>query len=663
MCVPSITSTNILFVKAQEEMINMFNCNQIEKFYGATQVLSSITFEFNDGERVGLVGQNGAGKSTLMQLLAGTDTPDRGTISIPRGTKIGYLTQIQVVNPESTVYDVLLQSFQEAIQLQSKLHALEAEMSENAVATDERKMELLLRRYAELQEAFERAGGYEIEIRIAQVAGGLGIKAESFERKFIDLSGGEKTKVALAKLLIERPDFLLLDEPTNHLDLDAVEWLEQYIIAYAGTCLIASHDRYFLDRVVTKIIEIEDGEATTYLTNYSDYHKEKQQNLLQQFADYKDQQKQIKQMKEAIKRYIEWGNKGDNEKFFKRAASIQKALDRMDKIKRPVLEHKKVDFQPSDTDRSGKDVLSLKEVSKGYDQRQLFMDISLALSYRDRVAIIGGNGAGKSTLLKLILGLEQQDSGEIRLGSRVDIGYLAQDEPPGKNVTVLEYFRHELGLEEGEARGMLARYLFYGASVFKSVMSLSGGEWTRLKLALIMQRTPNFLVLDEPTNHLDIASREALEEMLEEFRGTVLTISHDRYFVNRIAEHIWALRNQKVARYIGNFDAYKEQLEKEKAVQVQPDTRRVNAPIRERNATTESENRKTERRKVQLEQQIALKEKDRCNLELALQNEEYRTDTAELSRLYAEHTAVEQELSDLYEAWLAIEELNGEVGK
>ncbi|WP_314586257.1 ribosomal protection-like ABC-F family protein [Paenibacillus terrigena] len=636
----------------------MISCNHIEKYYGATQVLSNITFEINDGEKVGLVGQNGAGKSTLLQLLAGTDTPDRGTIAIPRGTKIGYLTQIQVEDQVSTVYEVLLESFREAIQLQSKLHELEVEMSEQAVATDERKMELLLRRYAEMQEAFERAGGYEIETRISQVANGIGVKSESFDRKFIDLSGGEKTKVALAKLLIERPDFLLLDEPTNHLDLDAVEWLEQYIIAYAGTCLIASHDRYFLDRVVTQIIEIEDGEATTYLTNYSDYHKEKQQNLLQQFADYKDQQKQIKQMKDAIRRYIEWGNKGDNEKFFKRAASIQKALDRMDKIKRPVLERKKVDFQPNETDRSGKDVLSLKDVSKGYGQRPLFQNISLDLTYRDRVAIIGGNGAGKSTMLKLILGLEQPDQGEIRIGSSVDIGYLAQDEPPEQNVAVLEYFRYELGLEEGEARGMLAKYLFYGASVFKSVMNLSGGEWTRLKLALIMQRTPNFLVLDEPTNHLDIASREDLEEMLEEFRGTVLSISHDRYFVNRIAEHVWALRNQKVACYMGNFDAYKEQLEKEKAVHVQPETKRVNAPIQERNATTDTENRKTERRKVQLEQQIALKEKDRCNLELALQNEEYRTDAAELSRLYEAHAAVEQELSELYEAWLELEELN-----
>ncbi len=646
------------FVYAQEEKIHMISCNHIEKYYGATQVLSNITFEINDGEKVGLVGQNGAGKSTLLQLLAGTDTPDRGTIAIPRGTKIGYLTQIQVEDQVSTVYEVLLESFREAIQLQSKLHELEVEMSEQAVATDERKMELLLRRYAEMQEAFERAGGYEIETRISQVANGIGVKSESFDRKFIDLSGGEKTKVALAKLLIERPDFLLLDEPTNHLDLDAVEWLEQYIIAYAGTCLIASHDRYFLDRVVTQIIEIEDGEATTYLTNYSDYHKEKQQNLLQQFADYKDQQKQIKQMKDAIRRYIEWGNKGDNEKFFKRAASIQKALDRMDKIKRPVLERKKVDFQPNETDRSGKDVLSLKDVSKGYGQRPLFQNISLDLTYRDRVAIIGGNGAGKSTMLKLILGLEQPDQGEIRIGSSVDIGYLAQDEPPEQNVAVLEYFRYELGLEEGEARGMLAKYLFYGASVFKSVMNLSGGEWTRLKLALIMQRTPNFLVLDEPTNHLDIASREDLEEMLEEFRGTVLSISHDRYFVNRIAEHVWALRNQKVACYMGNFDAYKEQLEKEKAVHVQPETKRVNAPIQERNATTDTENRKTERRKVQLEQQIALKEKDRCNLELALQNEEYRTDAAELSRLYEAHAAVEQELSELYEAWLELEELN-----
>ncbi|OPA77690.1 ABC transporter ATP-binding protein [Paenibacillus selenitireducens] len=635
----------------------MISCQQIEKYYGAEQVLSHISFEFNEGEKVGLVGQNGSGKSTLLHVLAGLEQPDRGTISVPKGTRIGYLTQIQGNDPAWTVYDVLQQGFDEALRIQAQLRESEISMTSDEAVQDPHVMDSLLRKYAELQEAFERAGGYEIETRIHQIANGIGIPTEQFQRTFNHLSGGEKTKVALAKLLIEQPNFLLLDEPTNHLDLNAVEWLERYIVAYPGTCLIASHDRYFLDRVVTQIIEIEDGEASTYLTNYSDYHKEKQQKLLLQFEEYKDQQKRIKQMKEAIKRYIEWGNIGGNEKFFKRAASIQKALDRMDKIKRPVLERKKVDFQLDFAGRSGKDVLVCRDIEKGYAGRNLLQKVTLNLAYGDRVAMIGGNGVGKSTLFKLILGEEQPDQGEIRMGARVEVGYLAQDAPPLEKATVIQYFRNQVDVEEGEARGMLAKYLFYGAAVFKSVMNLSGGEWTRLKLALIMQQSPNFLLLDEPTNHLDIASREALEEMLEEFPGTVLTISHDRYFINQIAEQVWSLHNKQVTCYLGDFDAYKEQSEKEKARNTSTvSVQRTHAPARENRNQEVLSTSKTSRRKIQLEQQIALKEQDQCSLELALLSEEHRTDAEMLARLVAEQAAVQEALNELYEQWLELED-------
>lgn len=635
----------------------MISCQQIEKYYGAEQVLSNISFEFNEGEKVGLVGQNGAGKSTLLHILAGLEQPDRGTISVPKGTRVGYLRQIQGNDPTWTVYDVLQQGFDEALAIQQKMRETEQSMTSETAVQDPHVMDSFLRKYAELQESFERAGGYEIETRIHQIANGIGIRSEQFQHTFHELSGGEKTKVALAKLLIEHPNFLLLDEPTNHLDLHAVEWLERYISAYTGTCLIASHDRYFLDRVVTQMIEIEDGEASTYLTNYSDYHKEKQQKLLQQFAEYKDQQKRIKQMKEAIKRYIEWGNIGGNEKFFKRAASIQKALDRMDKIKRPVLERKKADFQLDFAGRSGKDVLVCRDMDKGYAGRNLMQSVTLDLAYGDRVAMIGGNGTGKSTLFKLILGDELPDAGEIRIGSRVKIGYLAQDAPPTEQVTVLQYFRDQVEVEEGEARSMLAKYLFYGAAVFKSVMNLSGGEWTRLKLALIMQQSPNFLLLDEPTNHLDIPSREALEEMLEEFPGTVLTISHDRYFINRIASQIWSLQRKQVTRYLGNFDAYKEQSEKEKVRNTPQVTEsRTHAPVRENQKKEVHSTSQTSRRKLQLEQQIALKEQDQCNLEVALLSEEYRTDAEMLARIVAEQAAIQETLNALYEQWLQLED-------
>jgi ATPase subunit of ABC transporter with duplicated ATPase domains len=509
------------------------------------------------GEKMGLIGHNGACKSTVLQLLAGIEKADEGQISLRKGTKIGYLAQISIDDPSLTVYDVLANAFREALTLQAKMVELEKRMLQEQVILDAGLMEKILQHYAELQESFEHASGYEMETRIDQVTGGIGIPIAEYERLFATLSGGEKTKVELASLLIEKPALLLLDEPTNHLDLNAVEWLESYLIAYEGSCLIVSHDRYFLDRVVSKVVEIEDGEAFTYNTNYTGYQEEKQQKLLQQFADYKDQQKQIKQMKESIKRYVEWGNIGGNEKFFRRANTIQKALDRMDKVKRPVMERKTVDFQLDMADRSGKDVLVLDHVSKSFGNRSLFQNLSGLISYGERVTLIGDNGSGKSTLFKLTLGQETPDTGEIVVGSRVEIGYLAQDEPPQHHHTVLQYFKDEAAVEEGEARRLLAKYLFYGAHVFKSIQSLSGGEWTRLKLALIIQRMPNFLLLDEPTNHLDIASREALEEMLEEFSGTVFAISHDRYFINRVAHKVWALQDQGLNSYLGNYDDLK----------------------------------------------------------------------------------------------------------
>lgn len=539
----------------------IIQCQNVQKYHGAQLVLNSITFELREGEKIGLIGRNGCGKSTLFHLLHGGERPDQGQISIRKGSIVGMLAQIQDFGENDSVHDILQRSFAEPLGWQSRLRELELEMSSLDAASDEGAWNRLLRDYGVLQEKFENAGGYEIEANIQKVSAGLGITPDQYDRAFTSLSGGEKTKVGLAELLLRRPDVLLLDEPTNHLDMTAIEWLEQFLKEYDGTVLVISHDRCFLDALVSKVIEIEDGEAFTYHTNYSGYQQEKETRLLQQFADYQEQQKKIKQMQESIKRLIEWGNRSNppNPSFHRRAASMQKALDRMVKIKRPVLERKSMDLQLAQQDRSGNQALILDRVGKAYGQRQLFREATDVLRYGETTALIGGNGAGKSTLLRMILGEESPDSGSCTLGARTDIGYLAQEAvPEGGKQSVLRYFREAAGLEEGEARGQLARFLFYGSDVFKDIANLSGGEWTRLRFAVLMHRRPNLLILDEPTNHLDIDSREALEEALEEFPGTVLAVSHDRYFINRCFSKLWCIENGQFQVFQGNYEYFKE---------------------------------------------------------------------------------------------------------
>ncbi|MBP2113109.1 ribosomal protection-like ABC-F family protein [Paenibacillus silagei] len=539
----------------------IISCQNIQKYHGAQLVLSDVTFDIRQGEKIGLIGRNGCGKTTLFHLLSGEERPDQGQLSIRRGSVIGLLAQIQEVNESDTVYAVLQRSFAEQLGWQRRLRELEQEMSSSGAGEDGQAWNRLLKEYGTLQEKFEAAGGYELEASIQRVASGLGIGTEQYDRRFSSLSGGEKTKVGLAELLLRRPDILLLDEPTNHLDMEAIEWLEQFLQSYDGTVLAISHDRYFLDAVVKKVIEIEDGEAFTFHTNYSGYQVEKEARLLQQFADYQEQQKKIKQMQESIKRLIEWGNRSNppNPSFHRRAASMQKALDRMVKVKRPILERKSMDLQLQQEDRTGNQVVILDRISKSYGERRLFSAASDILRYGETTALIGGNGAGKSTLLKIILGQETPDSGSCTLASRAVVGYLAQEAVPEEGGhSVLRYFREEAGLEEGEARGQLARFLFYGSDVFKSITNLSGGEWTRLRFAILMHKRPNLLILDEPTNHLDIDSREALEEALEEFPGTVLAVSHDRYFINRCFGKLWHIDGGRFSSFPGNYEYYKE---------------------------------------------------------------------------------------------------------
>lgn len=569
----------------------MIQCAHIQKYYGAELVLTDVSFEIKEGETVGLIGRNGTGKTTLMRLLTGSDAPDQGALMIRKDAVIGSLAQIPDYGREETVYHVLQSAFRPLLEARAEMTRLEVEMSLAAADGQKSDLEPLLQQYGRLQESFERGGGYEIEAGIDRVAGGIGIPKDQYDRPFSSLSGGEKTKVGLTVILLQNPDILLLDEPTNHLDMAAIEWLEGFLRSFGGTVVVISHDRYFLDAVAEKIIEIEDGEAFTYHCNYSKYKEEKETRLLQQFADYQEQQKKIKKMQETIKQLIEWGNRSNppNPGFHRRAASMQKALDRMVKLKKPILERKRIDLQLEQADRSGKEALILSEVSQSAGGRKLYEGVSRTLRYGENAALIGGNGAGKSTLLKSILGMNAPDAGEIRLGSRVETGYLAQESAPAdEEGTVLQYFRDELGMETGEARNQLARFLFYGSDVFKKVRSLSGGEWTRLRLAILMYKKPNLLLLDEPTNHLDIDSREALEEALEEYPGSLLAVSHDRYFINKIAGQVWLLDHGQLSVTWGNFDDFRaERLKREAAaVAAGADSQRRVAPRGDGGAAT-----------------------------------------------------------------------------
>lgn len=545
--------------------MNMINVQKLTQYHGAQLVLDGISFEIQESEKVALIGRNGSGKSTLMRLLAGLDQPNEGQLAIKKDTLIGYVEQIPSHMDSWTVLDVLSHGLIHLKEYRAEMTELEKKMSDPGIAGNAEQLDRVLRRYSVLQERFETEGGYELEASIDKIATGLQIPKSEYGLAFGSLSGGEKTRVVLASQLIVQPDLLLLDEPTNHLDLARTEWLEEFLREYPGTCIIISHDRYFLDRVVTKTIELEDGEAFSYLGGYTAFMKEKEERLLQQFADYQEQQKVIKKMKESIKQLEEFGRIGGNEKFFKRAASIRRALERMEKVKRPVLERRQADFELHPQDRSGRRVAYFEQVEVRYGNQAVLEGASGLIEFGEKIALMGPNGSGKTTLFKVLVGELMPDSGSLEWGARVDVGYLAQqEEPENPKETVLQYFRENAGVEEGEARGILARYLFYGAAVFRSVGQLSGGEWTRLRLALLIHQKPNLLLLDEPTNHLDIASREALEDALQGYQGTVLAISHDRYFVNQVSGKVWDLNQGTLTVYHGNYDEFrakKDQLE------------------------------------------------------------------------------------------------------
>ncbi|EJQ39241.1 hypothetical protein IEE_04913 [Bacillus cereus BAG5X1-1] len=614
--------------------------NNVKKSFGGNIIFENISLEIKNGERIGLVGRNGSGKTTIFQLLTGMESLDAGAIHMKKGTCIGHVAQIPKFNNEMNVYDVLSSAFKKEKELEIEMHALEKNMAEEQESS---ALQKLMERYGVIQERYAFLGGYEIEANIMKVANGLQV-TELFPRSFMELSGGEQTKVSLAYMLLQKPDLLLLDEPTNHLDLFAVEWLEQFLKEYTGTVMVISHDRYFLDEVVTKIFDLEDGEIHVYHTNYSQFVEEKEERLLQEFQAYQEQQKKIKKMKEAIKRLREWANQANppNEGLHKRARNMERALERIEKLKRPILDRKQMGLQFEGQERSGKDVVVMKEVSKGFAERPLFEKANLHIRFQERAAIVGRNGTGKTTLLKLLLEEMQQDAGEIRIGSSVKIGYLSQHAYGNMKNNVLEAFRDCVAVTEGEARHILARFLFYGPAVFKKVTQLSGGEKMRLRLAQLMYQDVNFLILDEPTNHLDIESREVLEEALEQYNGTILAVSHDRYFLNKLFEKTYWIDEHKLFEFVGNYawarQKWEERIEKQvaKQKQQQQGNRALEVmPIKKKKA----------RNLEEVESELVHIEEDIYALECKM---EHVVDVEMLEQLYEEKTKKEFLRAELY---------------
>lgn len=530
--------------------------NNAQKNFGFKRVLDGFNLEATTGERIALIGPNGCGKTTLFKIISGEENLDQGMVSIRRNATIGLLSQIPPkVSNDVTVRDILLKTFDEVFKVEKQLREYEEKLA--TVSPD--KMDSVLEMYGKLQEHFSNLGGYEVDEKVSKICNGFKISDDMLDRSFNTLSGGEKTIVNLASLIISNPDILLLDEPTNHLDIDTLEWFEQFLSNYKGTVVISSHDRYFLDKVATKTILIDKGKSEVYHGNYSYYLEESERRALAEFDEYKNQQKQIEAMKAAVKKLKEWGERGDNPRFFRRAACIERKLEKMELLDRPDSKKQlPLDFEING--RSGKDVLVADDLGIIIGDKVILDGAELFLKYGEKVCLMGKNGTGKSTFIKAVLYGDNICQGEIKVGSNVSIGYIPQEiRFEDENATILDTARKFYDGTETHLRTSLAKFLFYGENVFKRVGKLSGGEKVRLKLFELIQKKANLLILDEPTNHIDIDTKEMLEEALSEYQGTLFFISHDRYFINKLAQRVINIENKKFQQYLGNYDYFKEQ--------------------------------------------------------------------------------------------------------
>ena len=632
----------------------ILSCQSICKSFGEKVILQDASFHIEEREKAALIGNNGAGKTTLLRIIMEEISADSGQVVIAKDKKIGYLAQYQDIHGHHTIYEELMTTKQYILDMEDKIRSLEQEMK--YVAGD--KLESLMNSYTRLTHQFELENGYAYKSEIVGVLKGLGFEEEDYGKQIENLSGGQKTRVALGKLLLSKPDILLLDEPTNHLDMESIAWLETYLLNYPGAVFIVSHDRYFLDKVVTKIVEIEAAQMRMYEGNYSAYALKKAQLRDAQYKAYLNQQREIKHQEAVITKLRSF----NREKSIKRAESRVKMLDKIQRIEKPIEIDNQMRISLEPRFISGNDVLTVEGLSKAFPGQTLFTDINFEIKRGERVALIGNNGTGKTTILKILNGIVAADAGRFALGSKVQIGYYDQEHHVlHMEKTIFQEISDTYPtLTETEIRNMLAAFLFTGDDVFKLISSLSGGERGRVSLAKLMLSEANFLILDEPTNHLDIASKEILEEALNSYTGTVLYVSHDRYFINQTATRIMDLTNQAIVNYIGDYDYYLEKKD---------EMTRIYAPAQETAAQEVKENvSETKLTWQQQKEEQALKRKRENELkkvearieELEARDKEIDetmvlpdicTNVAECTKLSREKAAIAEELEGLYEKW------------
>ena len=633
----------------------ILSCQGISKSFGEKVILEDASFHIEEREKAALIGNNGAGKTTLLRIIMNELLADSGQVVLMKDKQIGYLAQYQDVQGHRTVYEELLSTKQYIIDIEERMRSMELEMKH---ASGE-ELDRLMNSYTRLTHEFELENGYAYKSELMGVLNGLGFAEEDFNKQVATLSGGQKTRVALGKLLISKPDILLLDEPTNHLDMESIAWLETYLLNYPGAVFIVSHDRYFLDKVVTKVVEIEAGHVRMYSGNYSAYAEKKAQLRDAQYKAYLNQQRDIKHQEAVIVKLKSF----NREKSIKRAESREKMLNKIQRIEKPLEVRSQMRLSLEPRVVSGNDVLTVEELAKSFPQQKLFSNISFQIKRGERVALIGNNGTGKTTMLKILNGLLDADAGSFSLGAKVQIGYYDQEHHVlhAEKTIFQEISDTYPTLTETEIRNMLAAFLFTGDDVFKEISALSGGERGRVSLAKLMLSEANFLILDEPTNHLDIASKEILEEALNSYTGTVLYVSHDRYFINQTATRILDLTNQSVVNYIGDYDYYLEKKEEltekyapsaaETATEAKEEAPSEGKLTWQQQKEEQARKRKQENELKKVETRIEELETRDKEIDDTLVLPDVCTNVGRCAELSREKDKIQQELEELYEKW------------